>query len=66
MSKNYNIAVVPGDGIGNEIVPEGYRVLKAVAKKYGFSITSDTFDILVQWVYRKLMTHYRPKTILLK
>ena len=44
MSKNYNIAVVPGDGIGNEIVPEGYRVLKAVAKKYGFSITSDTFD----------------------
>ncbi len=42
--KNYNIAVVPGDGIGNEIVPEGYKVLEAVAKKHGFSITSKTFD----------------------
>ena len=42
--KNYNIAVVPGDGIGNEIVPEGYRVLEAVAKKHNFNITSETFD----------------------
>jgi tartrate dehydrogenase/decarboxylase/D-malate dehydrogenase len=42
--KNYNIAVVPGDGIGNEIVPEGYRVLEAVAKKHNFNITSKTFD----------------------
>ena len=42
--KNYNIAVVPGDGIGNEIVPEGYRVLEAVAKKHNFGITSKTFD----------------------
>ena len=41
--KNYNIAVVPGDGIGNEIVPEGYRVLEAVAKKHNFNITSETF-----------------------
>ncbi|TNJ47211.1 tartrate dehydrogenase [Tamlana fucoidanivorans] len=42
--KNYNIAVVPGDGIGNEIVPEGYRVLEAVAKKHDFTITSETFE----------------------
>lgn len=42
--KNYNIAVVPGDGIGNEIVPEGLRVLEAVAKKHNFSISSKTFD----------------------
>ncbi|WP_298532826.1 tartrate dehydrogenase [uncultured Algibacter sp.] len=42
--KNYNIAVVPGDGIGNEIVPEGYRVLEAVAKNHDFKITSKTFD----------------------
>lgn len=42
--KNYNIAVVPGDGIGNEIVPEGYRVLEAVAKKHNFNITSKSFD----------------------
>ncbi|SHI31054.1 tartrate dehydrogenase [Algibacter luteus] len=44
MSKNYNIAVVPGDGIGNEIVPEGYRVLEAVAKKHNFSLSSKNFD----------------------
>ncbi len=42
--KNYNIAVVPGDGIGNEIVPEGYKVLEAVAAKHGFGITSEVFD----------------------
>ncbi|GGZ73654.1 tartrate dehydrogenase [Algibacter mikhailovii] len=41
--KNYNIAVVPGDGIGNEIVPQGYRVLEAVAEKHGFSISSESF-----------------------
>ena len=44
MSKTYNIAVVPGDGIGNEIVPEGYRVLEAVAKKHNFELNSKTFD----------------------
>ena len=41
---NYKIAVVPGDGIGNEIVPEGLRVIEAVAKKHNFSIETETFD----------------------
>ncbi|KAA1245127.1 isocitrate/isopropylmalate dehydrogenase family protein [Aquimarina sp. RZ0] len=40
----YNIAVVPGDGIGNEIVPEGIKVLEAVAKKHNFTITTEYFD----------------------
>ena len=32
MSKNrFNIAVIPGDGIGKEVIPEGLRVLKAVS-----------------------------------
>lgn len=44
MSKAYKIAVVPGDGIGNEIVPEGLRVINAVAEKYGFSIETESFD----------------------
>ena len=30
--KNYRIAVIPGDGIGKEVVPEGLRVLEAAAK----------------------------------
>lgn len=42
--KNYKIAVVPGDGIGNEIVPQGVKVLEAVAKKFNFSISTDSFD----------------------
>lgn len=34
----YKIAVIPGDGIGEEIIREGVKVLDAVARKYGFSI----------------------------
>src|SRR6516165_8352726 len=29
------IAVIPGDGIGNEVVPEGIRVLEAVGARFG-------------------------------
>lgn len=32
---NYNIAVIPGDGIGPEITAEAVKVLDAVAAKYG-------------------------------
>ena len=35
--KQYRIAVIPGDGIGKEVVPEGLRVLEAAAKKHGVS-----------------------------
>ena len=41
--KNYKIAVVPGDGIGQEIVPAGWKVLSAAADKHQFSLTADTF-----------------------
>ena len=37
----YNIAVIPGDGIGKEVVPEGVRVLEAAAKKFGFELRQD-------------------------
>ena len=33
--KEYNIAVIPGDGIGNEVAPEGVRVLDTVAQISG-------------------------------
>ena len=33
----YTISVIPGDGIGKEVVPEGIRVLEAVGRKYKFS-----------------------------
>ena len=31
--KTYHIASIPGDGIGKEVVPEGEKVLRALAAK---------------------------------
>jgi tartrate dehydrogenase/decarboxylase / D-malate dehydrogenase len=43
--RNYKIATIPGDGIGKEVVPEGIRVLDAVAKRVGgFSLEWQSFD----------------------
>lgn len=36
---NFKIAVLPGDGIGPEIVEQAIKVMKAVEKKYGHSFT---------------------------
>lgn len=44
MSKKYKIAVVNGDGIGNEIVPAGVSVLEAAGKKYGFNMQTENFS----------------------
>src|SRR5436309_3417072 len=38
---NHKIAVVAGDGIGMEVVPEGQRVLEAAGRKFGFSLAWD-------------------------
>ncbi len=38
------IAVIPGDGIGKEVVPEGLRVLDAAARKFGVDLAYDHFD----------------------
>jgi tartrate dehydrogenase/decarboxylase/D-malate dehydrogenase len=37
----HRIAVVAGDGIGKEVVPEGQRVLEAAGRKFGFALTWD-------------------------
>lgn len=44
MSKTYNIAVLPGDGTGPEVVAEGLKVLQTAAQKGGFRISLTTFD----------------------
>src|SRR6201997_2762709 len=49
----YNIAVIPGDGIGKEVVPEGVRVLEAAAKKFGFELRQDHFDFASYDYYAK-------------
>jgi tartrate dehydrogenase/decarboxylase/D-malate dehydrogenase len=38
MSKHYRIAVIPGDGIGKEVMPEGLRVAQAAARRFGFTL----------------------------
>jgi len=43
-AKRYQIAVIPGDGIGLEVLPQGIRVLEAAAKRFGFSVTWQNFD----------------------
>jgi tartrate dehydrogenase/decarboxylase/D-malate dehydrogenase len=40
----YRIAVIPGDGIGREVVPEGQRVLDAVATRFDIRFIWDSFD----------------------
>src|SRR6185312_10723354 len=49
----HRIAVVPGDGIGKEVVPEGVRVLEAAAKKFGFKLQLDDFDFASCDYYKK-------------
>ena len=38
------IAVIAGDGIGKETVPEGLRVLEAAARRFDLALNFDTFD----------------------
>jgi len=40
----HRIAVIAGDGIGKEVVPEGLRVLDAAAGKFNFAFQWDAFD----------------------
>jgi tartrate dehydrogenase/decarboxylase/D-malate dehydrogenase len=40
----HRIAVIPGDGIGKEVVPEGLRVLDEAARKFGIDLRYDHFD----------------------
>lgn len=40
----HRIAVIPGDGIGTEVMPEGLRVLDAAARRFGIGLQCDEFD----------------------
>ncbi|GAA3286975.1 tartrate dehydrogenase [Arthrobacter citreus] len=44
MTKNYRIALIPGDGIGHEVLPPARAVLDAVAPRHGITLTYDEFD----------------------
>jgi tartrate dehydrogenase/decarboxylase / D-malate dehydrogenase len=42
--KNYKIAVLEGDGIGREVVPEGLRVLEATAHHFNLNFSWQHFN----------------------
>jgi tartrate dehydrogenase/decarboxylase/D-malate dehydrogenase len=44
MSIPHRIAVIAGDGIGTEVMPEGLRVLEAAASKFNIALQFDHFD----------------------
>jgi 3-isopropylmalate dehydrogenase len=45
MKKKYEIAVVPGDGTGPEVVAEGLKTLEAAAAQYNFDCHLTTYDV---------------------
>ncbi|MBF0530777.1 MAG: 3-isopropylmalate dehydrogenase [Deltaproteobacteria bacterium] len=45
MSKAYDIAVVPGDGTGPEVIREGIKVVKAAADRFGFNLNLINYDL---------------------
>ena len=51
--KEYNIASIPGDGIGKEVVPEGLKVLKDAAERHQFKINFTEYDFASCDYYEK-------------
>jgi len=44
MARTHRIAVIPGDGIGKETVPESLKVLDAAARRFGFGLEFAHYD----------------------
>ena len=45
MSKNFNLAVIGGDGIGPEVVAEGLKVLDVISAKYGVTFAKKEYEL---------------------
>ncbi|MFM7860564.1 MAG: isocitrate/isopropylmalate family dehydrogenase, partial [Candidatus Nanopelagicaceae bacterium] len=45
MTKNINLAVIAGDGIGPEVVAEGLKVLDVVGAKHGVTFNKTNYDL---------------------
>ena len=52
MKKTYRIAVIAGDGIGTEVMPEGLRALEAAASRFDIGLAFDHFDF-ASWNYHE-------------
>ena len=44
MGKTYQIAAIPGDGIGKEVMPEALRALRAASARFGFALALTPID----------------------
>src|ERR1700726_489906 len=44
MARTYRVAVIAGDGIGREVVPDGLAAMEAAARRYGFQFQWRDFD----------------------
>ena len=44
MAKSYRVAVIAGDGIGHEVMPEGIAAMERAARAYGFALSWNEFD----------------------
>ena len=42
--KSFNIAVIQGDGIGKEVIPEGIKILESISTRFNISFSWDEFD----------------------
>ena len=49
----HRIAVIPGDGIGTEVMPEGLRALEAAAQRFGIDLSFEHFDFACCDYYAK-------------
>ena len=45
MAGTYKIAVLPGDGIGPEVMQQAHKVLDAAQEKFGFTLTCNEYDV---------------------
>ncbi|CNJ19206.1 3-isopropylmalate dehydrogenase [Yersinia mollaretii] len=45
MTKTYHIAVLPGDGIGPEVMAQASKVLDAVRQRFGIKISTSVYDV---------------------
>ena len=43
-ARPFRVAVIAGDGIGKEVMPEGLRVLRAAAARFGLAIETTELD----------------------
>ena len=45
MKKEYNVALLPGDGTGPEVLAEGIKVVQAASEKFGFTMKFTRYDL---------------------